>query len=90
MKQEEIRELLNRPRALLLVDLGLTLLAKALENGPMINCGEFQMCYWCDIIYISDDKECKDHADGCVWPMVRELVTWREPGVSELVLWEEK
>ena len=79
MEKEEIRERLNRPRVLLLVDLGFTMLEKALELGHVISCDEFQLCRWCDYCYDWDDEECKDHADDCVWLFVNELITWHEP-----------
>lgn len=79
MKKQEVKDRLNRPRALLLVDLGLALLEKALENGHVVNCDEFKVCYWCDCSYDWDDEECKGHGDDCVWPMVNELITWYEP-----------
>ena len=73
-QKEEAREHFSKPRTLLLVDLGLALLEKALENGHVVNCDEFKVCYWCDCSYDWDDEECKDHADDCVWPMIEHMI----------------
>ena len=76
MEKETVKEYFSKPRVLLLVDLGLALLEKALENGHVVDCDEFQRCRWCDMIYDWNDEECKDHEDGCVWPMIEHTIDW--------------
>ena len=75
-EKEAVRERFNKQRVLLLVDLGLALLEKALENGHVVECDKFKVCYWCDMMYDWSDKECKEHADNCVWSMIEHTIDW--------------
>ena len=44
-----------------------------LEVGPIVNCDEYQVCYWCELQYSWSREDNYDHNPDCIWPILQEV-----------------
>ena len=45
-----------------------------LERGPIVDCDEYQECYWCKMQYSWIKEDGYDHETYCLWLAVQETI----------------